>query len=279
MKKIAFCIFSISLLLTACSGESKKQPEANVSVETLEPDNDGGFILPQPITLANALKNAGLVYKVGKSNLLANKNNYSLKIDQLLNLGVYSTDLAYCAINNKSQEAREYLIAIQSLGEKVGMKAVFSDKDIISKFEKSIGNAEELESLIYDLQEKSDVFIEDNDMKYIAAIQFTGAWAEGMYLGIDDAQSKENIGVALVDQMNLLQNIIKALEVNPSKNDPRLKEISVLVKNIKNKYNSFESVKTANANVNFKAPQLTKSEFDALAVEITKLRNNIINAK
>ncbi len=268
------------LFLSACGGEeaaNNDQPTVDVTVDDETASVDEDFILPQPISLAHAFKNAGLTYVSGKTNPVSNKDKYSKKIDQLLNLGVYSTDLAYCAINNKTQEAREYLSAVQSLGSKVGLESVFSDKTIIEKFDKNLGNQSALEELIYDIQDKSDAYLQDNDLRYLAAVEFAGAWAEGMYLGIDDTRKNvKNVSIAIVDQMTLLRNTIKGLESHPSK-DERLKAVIGMFQDVLDTYEGFETVKKANKNANFKAPELTVEEFDTLSGKIVSLRNGIVS--
>lgn len=280
MIKFPIPVLATTLIFAACSGNGntdKNKVEVTVQTPEESASDDKDFILPQPISLANAFKSAGLTYKTGKTNPTSNKDNYSLKMDQLLNLGVYSTDLAYCAINNKSQEARQYLVVIQDLGTKVGLKSVFSDKAIIEKFDKNLGNASALEELIYDIQDKSDSYLEDNDLKYLAAVEFAGAWIEGMYLGIEDSKNKTDLGVAMVDQMVLLENTIKGLKNHPAQDDARLKDIITKFEGIMSTYNGFGSVKTANKNINFKAPQLTPAEFDLMAAKIIALRTAIVS--
>lgn len=278
--QVSIPIIAAALLLSSCSGgnESSK-PEAEVTADVFDEQasEDNDYVLPQPITLAQAFKGAGLTYTSGKTNPVSKKDSYSLKIDQLLNLGVYSTDLAYCAINNKSQEAREYLSAIQNLGSKVGLESVFSDKSMIEKFDKNLGNSDALEELIYEIQEKSDAYLQDNDLRYIAAVEFAGAWAEGMYLGIDDSRKNlTKMGVALVDQMTLLKNTIKGLKSHPSQ-DKRLKAVIAQFQEVLDAYNSLASVQKAAQNKNYTSPVLTADEFEKIAAKIITLRNGIVS--
>jgi hypothetical protein len=190
---------------------------------------------------------------------------------------VYSTDLAYCAINGKTQEAREYMTAVQSLGSKVGLESVFSDKELIRKFDKSLGDQTAMEDLIYDLQDKSDAFLQDNDLRCLAAVEFAGAWLEGMYLGVDDTRkNRAGMTIAIVDQMTLLRNTIRGLEGHPS-NDARLSEVVKLFKDVSNTYESFASVKAADKNKNLTSPVLTEDEFNTLAAKIVALRNAIVS--
>lgn len=278
-KQLTIPAMAAVLLLASCGGGTteKEQPKVEVTVDDMAVSDDNDFILPQPITLANAFKNAGLTYTPGKTNPASNKGNYVKKIDQLLNLGVYSTDLAYCAINNKTQEAREYLSAIQTIGTKVGMESVFSDKSLIEKFDKNLGNTDVIEELIYEMQDKSDTYLQDNDLKYLAAIEFAGAWAEGMYLGVDDSRKKQSdLSIALVEQISLLRNIIKGLESHPTK-DERLQEVISAFNEVLDTYEGFASVKKVATNKNFTAPTLTDAEFETLATKIVSLRNGIVS--
>lgn len=273
----AIPLFAFCLFLASCGeGEEKGKETAALTEEMLDSD-ETDYVLPQPISLANAFKSAGLTYVSGKTNPTSKEKDYTLKIDQLLNLGIYSTDLAYCAINDKTQEAREYLVVVQSLGSKVGLESVFSDKELIERFDKNLGNQGELENLIYDIQDKSDEYMQDNDLKYLGDIHFAGAWIEGMYLGIDDSRKKEgDLGTALIDQMALLKNILKGFKSHPAQEDKRLKEVIGLYQEILNTYEGFSSVKTTAANINTQTPQLSSEEFDRLAAVIKKVRENVV---
>lgn len=278
MLKINYAIplFAFCLFLTSCGGgENKVKETTDVAEEMLDSD-ETDYVLPQPISLANAFKSAGLTYVNGKTNPTSKENDYTLKIDQLLNLGIYSTDLAYCAINDKTQEAREYLVAVQSLGSKVGLESVFSDKELIERFDKNLGDQGELENLIYDIQDKSDEYMQDNDLKYLGDIHFAGAWIEGMYLGIDDSRKKGDLGTALVDQMALLKNILKGFKSHPAQEDKRLKEVIGLYEEILTTYEGFSSVKSTAENINTQTPELSSEEFDRLAAVIKKVRENVV---
>jgi hypothetical protein len=278
--KFTFLLLSAGLSLVSCNGsEEKKDKTAKVIVETENEFNsdDYDFVLPQPISLAKAFQAAGLKYTPGAANPAANKKNYQSKVKQLLNLGVYSTDLAYSAINEKSQEAREYLKAIQELGNGVGLKPVFSDKKIIEKFDKNLNNMEMIEDLIYDIQERSEEYMDDNDIRYLSVVQFAGAWVEGMYLGIRDIEQnpESNLPVTIVDQINLLKNIIKGLKTYPT-SDEILSTVIKKLEDIQSTYNGFESVKSASESSTFVSPKLTPEEFRNLASKIKDLRSYIV---
>jgi hypothetical protein len=269
---------ALSIGLASCGGgESEKMKTTTVeTVDGSDESSDDDYVLPQPISLANAFKDAGLKYVAGKANPSTNADKYAVKVDQLLNLGVYSTDLAYCAINSKTQEAREYLVVVQKMGSKVGLESVFSDKELIAKFDKGLGDVEALQDLIYDIQDKSDEYMQNNDLKYLGDIQFAGAWIEGLYLGIDNAGDKTEVGKSLVEQMSLLKNILKGFKSHPAQEDVRLKEVIKLYEGVLKTYENMASVKNVSKNINVKTPELTKEEYQALAKEVKMVRANIV---
>lgn len=276
--KSLFGLLALAFIFNSCGNSEVQNNIMSVKEQELGIESEANdYVLPQPITLANAFKDAGLKFEAGKSNPINKVDTYSKKIDQLLNLGVYSTDLAYCAINGKTQEAREYLSVIQKLGSKVGLESVFSDKELIAKFDKELSNPEQLEDLIYDIQDRTDVYLENNDLKYLGDIQFAGAWIEGMYLGINQTRANLEVGKTLVEQMSLLKNILKGLKSHPAQEDARLKEVIGMYDQILKTYESLASVKKVSQNINVETPSLTEAEFDQLSSKVAAARESIVN--
>ncbi len=271
-------------ILFSCSGNKADSGKIDQEIETKVIDSydseDEDFVLPPFMSVAKSFQSAGLEYIPGKTNPAQNKKEYSLKVKQLLNMGVYCTDLAYCSLNGKTQDAREYLKVIQELGNDVGLGSVFSDKAMLEKFDKNLGNEMASEDFIYELQEKSEEYLQNNDMKYIAAVQFAGAWVEGMHLGMDKALTNPDakISEVLADQMNLLQNTVKGLKAYPDKDDLLDKVISDL-EELQSTYRGFESVKKSGKNPNLKVPALSISDLKLLAMQVEKVRTNIVSVK
>jgi hypothetical protein len=272
-------LLSAALLLSSCSGNDAGGKKGTIEVtdtdQNVSIDND--FVLPQPVTLAEAFKAAGLKYKAGMTNPVSALNGYAKKSDQLLNLGVYSTDLAYCALNGETQQAREYLAAIRKLADKTGLESIFSDREMLKRFEQSIGDAEALTDMIYEIQEKTDAYLQNNDLRQFAAVQFAGAWTEGMYLGLDQwlADKKPELGAALTDQMNLLENTVSGLKSSQT-NDARITQITDELGGLLSLYNGFASVKKAGANPNFEVPGLSAEEGRQLSAKVKEIRTTIV---
>lgn len=277
----SFLFLAVPFLVTSCKSDTAPTYEVEQTVE--KPANKESvsvdFVLPQFISLAKSFQAAGLTYESGKTNDTKNTERYVTQNVQLLNIGVYSTDLAYCALNGKSQEARRFFRAVQDLGNSAGLDVIFSDKELMRRFDENIAKQQDIEDFIYEIQEKSESYMQDNDLRHLSLIQFAGAWVEGMYLGAENSQLLESgdIAQALADQMLLLQNILSGLEDYPNK-DAVVDKITRKFKEINETYRNFESVKVAGNNPNKSAPELTSSELAALKKVIRDTRTWIVQA-
>lgn len=274
-------LVSVIGLLSACKQNEpteKLKTQRQAEVDTLYESEDDDFILPPFLSIAKSFKSAGLVYTKGSTNPAENRMKYELKTKRLMNMGVYSTDLAYCSLNHKNQEAREYLKAIQDLANQVGLGSVFQDKALLDRFDQSLENRDELEGFIYDLQERSEMYLQDNELRHLATVQFAGAWIEGMYLGIKNAidHPNEKVTDVLTDQMYVAKNMIRGLESYPNPT-PELKAMIADFSNILQVYEGFESVKNKPKNPNLKGDLISQKELKVLFKEVSKVRTNVVS--
>lgn len=279
-------LFSVAIVSTffACADAPKteeKQEEEVVTeeieteVETMEEDNS--FILPSPIQIAAIFNRAGLNYQDGLTNSPSNVSNYNTKTAKYLNFGVYSADLAYVVLNSKQQASIDYINAVKTLSEDIGMPSIFGTGQLITSFEKNIDNQDTVLSILTTIKSRTDDYLAENGDQSKEAIFFSAAWVEGMYLGAKSASNSSKITPRLIEQMTILDNIIRAVE---SQNDQSL-DMSFMVsglKEIKATFEGFEEVKSLNNDdVGLSDITLTPEELALLTEEITTLRTKIVN--
>lgn len=288
LKVTTYLMMSVILALTSCGGS-----EENKDVNTIDESQNGvdstdqnteevlseemDYMLPSPLQVASILDNAGLEYSTDLLNKKENADLYTMKWKKSLNFGVYSADLAFSVLNDKTQEARDYMKLVKQLADQIGLEAIFDGDELMNRFEESIGNEEQTMEVLIEIQEKTDEYLFENQKQYVGVVTFSGAWIEGMYFGANDAiknQSKD-IGYALSEQMIILENLIKGLESEPNDSE----DIGMVIdyfKKINESYNNFDSVK------NYDETQgeliLTDAEIKTMADLIIELRNKVVNA-
>jgi hypothetical protein len=287
MKKSFFKILSIGILfssITACADAPKKVAsqedeevieEAQVEEEVIEEDNS--FMLPSPIQIAAIFNRAGLGFRSGLTNPPQNLSKYNTKTSKYLNFGVYSADLAYVVLNDQQQASIDYLNAVKVLSEEIGMPGIFGTGELFESFEKNVGNQDTILRILTVIKRRTDEYLEENSEKSKEAIFFSAAWLEGMYLGANSSSEESKLTPRLIEQMTILDNIIKAIS---SQNDPSL-DVTFLVDgltDLKNTFESFAEVKSLeNTDVELSDVVLTKEELATLTEKITALRMKVIN--
>ena len=262
--------------------------DTDVSIDTLEDETitdmfespDVDYHLPSALQVASIFKKSGMQYNAGVSNSTENSVNYTTELLQMLNFGVYSADLAYSITNDQSNEARKLIKVIKELADAQGMAAVFDNKDLMDRFDMNLDIQDSIEVIMVEIHERTEEYLEENDMAHTSSVHYAGAWAEGMYLGVYDFENNdqnENVGAQITEQMEILKNIIKGLK------DPKNADIDVAwviedMEIIQSTYDGFESVNKFYADENAIELNLEEGEFKTLASLIKDLRAKIVNA-
>jgi len=224
MKKFGLSILVLAILTACGSGETTHNAEQsiedelaataveNASEEEEEMETEV-FLLPSPMQIGSIFQNSGLKYVGEVTHKPSASQNYSTKLSKAMNLGVYFADLTYCVLNDQTQEAITHLDAVKTLSDGVGLSAVFGSKDFMERFERNLGDQDSVLSVVIDVQDQMDYYIEEQGMKELEAVIFTGGWIEGMYLGVSarDEMNGKDVTLRLIEQMTILSNLNKTL--------------------------------------------------------------------
>ena len=286
--KKALILSFTTLIMTQCGGGNEDviqntneetvntSQEVSASIEIDTTDYNYEFVPPSPIQIASILRKANMPYEDGLTNPTENADNYASQYKQSLNFGVYACDLAYCVTNNKSTEAAEYLKTVKKMSAKVGLSAVFDNESLIKRFENNIGNQDSVMSLLFDIQMLTDDYIQDNELRDLSVIYFTGAWVEGMNIGTHTivGNTDHKISVLLSEQMTIAESIIRGLRAveNPS-ND--LVDLTDHIEEVVDAYHNLWSVKKEGENIEYLDVELTHDEVVSISDMILELREEI----
>lgn len=276
-----FCCLLMTGLIFSC-GEPQPAEDAgdDVSMEVSDMDNpdENGFLymLPSPLQIASIFRRSGLEYIPNLTNNPENISNYNTKFIQKLNFGVYATDLAYAALNEKNQDCIDYVKALGDLSESLWMTNVFGTVNILNRFEKNMGNNDSLGYIIADFQMELDAYLEENGLSTNSLIIFTGAWIESMYVAFKSIENKSNPQLLgrLIEQKKIADNLIEILEKEESSED-----MQTLIGHLKTINGHFASYDVEDVQSEEDLEDLTMSK-DAIAkvmTDINAARSYIVN--
>jgi hypothetical protein len=284
-KKIITALFISAMIFSSCGEETKQQVSQeeqaqddllNEMAEEGEDQEPESFYLPSALQIGSIFQKSGLSYIKGLTNPPENQEQYITKSQKILNFGVYSADLAYIVLNGQSQDATAYLKTIKSLSDKIGFGAVFESEELMNRFQNSLGNEDSILNVMIDIQMKTDMFVDENNLQDVTHIIFAGAWIEGMYLGVkaSNPDNQHVISGRLVEQMTILGNLVKALRSNSNQTE----DIKQLTKDL-NKLDKFFSRLEENKNSqnikSFRDYKVSKEHLDELSGMVISLRDRV----
>lgn len=291
MKKVITSIlaFASVVFVISCSegdGSKLEQDQAQAAQEEmLDEMAEAGmeeemesFYLPSALQIGSIFQKSGLNYVTGITNSVDKKEDYVTKTSKILNFGVYSADLAYIVLNGQSQDAMNYLKTISTLSDEIGFGTIFESRELMDRFQRNLGNQDSIINVMIDIQASTDMFVDDNNLQDVTYIIFAGAWIEGMYIGVQasDHEKTHMISGRLVEQMTILDNLVKALRSN--KNQPEeIAELTKKLLKLEKFFNRLEENKNAQNIASFRDYKLSPEHLKQLSEMIIELRTSIVN--
>lgn len=218
---LSFCLYGCNsnkgnaekLDMNQIISENTAQPELEISEESL---NSIIQSLPSPLEIASLIKGSGVPFNEGLLNNTDKQENYTTDFEKALAMGVYSGNLGYINVYEKSFLAVKYLTTIKGIADdlKIGQ---FFDFETIKRLS---SNSDKIDSLIYLSTlnfEKMDQFLRGQTRSNLSVLMVTGTWLESLYLATQVVKSKKSDQLVeriaeqkmVLDQVMLILNAYK----------------------------------------------------------------------
>lgn len=220
----------LSLLIASCNGN--KTSGDKISINSLLEENANNSLeisaesmnaiigsIPSPIEIAMVIRQSGTLFN---ESLLNNQDNFSFyTTDQskALSIGIYSGDLGYINIYEKSFLTVNYLNTIKKLADEINIGQFFD----FTTIKRLASNSDKMDSLIYLSTvnfNNMDAFLRSQKRSNMSILMVTGTWTEGLYIATQNYRESKNTDVMewigyqkiIVDQL--------LLGLSAYKNDP-----------------------------------------------------------
>lgn len=191
--------------------DSTLVPTLNVDEQTL---NDLIQTIPSPIEMASLIKETGGEFNQNLLNSTDNVDKYNTSFKQAFNIGVYSADLGYINIYEKTMSAIGYISAIKKLSDEIKVGQFF-DFATLKNLASNSDNADSLLYISINSFNKMDAHLRKQKRGELSVLIIAGAWLEGLNIACQvnkinpNAEMDERIG----EQKMVLDNIISILDL------------------------------------------------------------------
>lgn len=213
-------------------------------------------------------------------------------------LGVYMTDLAYCALFGRHEATLDYLEVVRALADEIRIEKAVDDAMI----RKAKENVEFLDSL-YTISNQAFMntlaFCERNERSNTVVMMSAGAFTESLFLAvnlIDDYSTADRLLQHLADQKYTIENFMTFAESVKS-NDPN---VASTIEGLQRIHLLYKGIDPGSGEVTVRSespdqkdgpkklviggsgsgdkPGLSEEEFTELKEAVIELRNSIVNA-
>ncbi len=185
----------------SCGGDDEKfieKPENKDTIATkIKPDisaeviNDIIMSIPSPLEMATMLKDNGQGYDANLLNPSTNLIKYNTNYKTAFNIGVYSADLGYINIYEKTFSAMSYLQNIKQLGDQIHIGQFF-DFETLKRLATNTKNYDSLIFISTDNFNKMDAHLRTQNRNELSVLMISGAWLEGVHIACQVAKQKPN---------------------------------------------------------------------------------------
>jgi hypothetical protein len=196
-----YIITPLFACLVSCGGDDEKfieKPENKDTIATkIKPDisaeviNDIIMSIPSPLEMATMLKDNGQGYDANLLNPSTNLIKYNTNYKTAFNIGVYSADLGYINIYEKTFSAMSYLQNIKQLGDQIHIGQFF-DFETLKRLATNTKNYDSLIFISTDNFNKMDAHLRTQNRNELSVLMISGAWLEGVHIACQVAKQKPN---------------------------------------------------------------------------------------
>lgn len=244
MVKLALGLCMLGIFFSGCNSKTentaKEELESmSVAEDTVSNTADEKLLfhfdyavanIPSPATLVKDISSLNLPYKSGyminleEINAVENTNEQRIA----LLLGMNNADAIYALVNDQSGDfLKRMAFSLQQI-EKLGLSTLV-EKSTLEKAQNQTMNKDSLAQLIDQVSIRVDTYLRNNERVKIAALSFSGAWLESIYLMVklhesSDEKQAQKIRGYLFDQKVHLGNLLKL--ISEFKKDPIMVELN-----------------------------------------------------
>ncbi len=209
MRKSTILALAISATLISCGGSGYKYQGGGNADKEQQKVTYTKYDIPLPVELFKYLIDESIPFNPDILNNPDKGGQYTKETEQAAALGLYSADLAYCAVYNKQQAVMDFFNCSQAIADNLNVSAGF-DRTYIDRFENNIECADSLSSIASNSYWTACNFLDENGKNNILPFVIYSSWVESLYLTIK-SNDLNDTKAQIINQKQGLLNLISYL--------------------------------------------------------------------
>ncbi len=231
MKQLLIVVLFVATFVS-CGRKEANQPTSPVESRAFELERENFFSSLKNLDDVSRMAQGTISFNVDFLNDPERFFQYnSSKVNAAANLGVYISDLNYCILFKKNEEARKYFHAAYELS-----KSIEVDKSILEflkvRYEKNIEQNDSVKLVINQLLGQSTAGLKGTDRERLAGIAMAGYQIENLHLALatlssqpdvltdEQAQTQKQLMQYILEQRENFEIIYNFVRVNSDPADP-----------------------------------------------------------
>lgn len=215
MKK-TYKLLSLALLaafvtpvFTSCTGSQQKKEE-KAAEETIKKEiEEYAYPLPSTFEVTNMLNAIEASYIVGIANEANKVDGYFTEKAKAVNLGIFTSDLAYATTYNQKPEIQAYFASCEKLVRELDFTSAF-DENLPDQIEANMDNKEKLVEIVTGMFQNAYSYLNKQGRTELSYLVLTGSVVEGLYLTTHISENtfqNPKILEAILFQKDALKNL------------------------------------------------------------------------
>lgn len=235
--------------------------------------------IPSPVEMNTVIKESGAPFNANIMHKTSEVNKYTTNYQQAFNVGVYTADMGYINVYDKTMYSLACISAVKKLSDAIQVGQFF-DFEALQRLSKNNNNVDSLQYISINSFNKMDAYLRSQNRGELSVLIVAGAWLEGLHIATQTMKANANTELRekIGEQKIVLESLLKILEM--CKQIPEFKKIidnysklNDLYKNVKIEYIQGEpTTKVVNGQLVIEDTSSSKIVMtDAQLTEITNL--------
>lgn len=255
--------------MISCKDEETNHIDNDSIVDTVEKQNViyVQYSIPLPINLFEIIEKKSY-FRPEIMSSLSIKDKYLTQVQNAVNLGVYSADLAYCTIFENGQNTIEYSDAASYFANNLSIEDAYGEP-YIKRLEQNINNKDSLVIISNEAYNTACNYLNQKGIYNVLPFVIYGAWIESMYLMCNsDNSSVEELKNIIIKKESSIDNMITYMydvqvETSAYYYNKELKSIIYDLKSLEDIFENYSENKTDDSYI-------------IIVERINKLRNELV---